>query len=144
MLAPNGWSHSVEHVFDHQREPNWEPPQRVGHRCRSHSFQYCCLHEEGGGIAGGGKGREAVGEGRLKRQVLLDQLARASSTEPTVDLVIRETMVPRISPSMRRAIEGVQYIADHLRAEDVDFSVSLLTLPFLSEFLNFLMNLKWF
>ncbi|XP_064777904.1 neuronal acetylcholine receptor subunit alpha-4b [Oncorhynchus masou masou] len=28
-----------------------------------------------------------------------------------------------ISPSMRRAIEGVQYIADHLRAEDADFSV---------------------
>uniref|UniRef100_A0A4W5K994 Cholinergic receptor, nicotinic, alpha 4b n=1 Tax=Hucho hucho TaxID=62062 RepID=A0A4W5K994_9TELE len=67
--------------------------KRVGHRCRSHSFQYCCLHEEGGGVAGGGKGREAVGEGRLKRQVLLDQLARASSTEPTVGLVIRETMV---------------------------------------------------
>uniref|UniRef100_A0A674D251 Cholinergic receptor, nicotinic, alpha 4b n=1 Tax=Salmo trutta TaxID=8032 RepID=A0A674D251_SALTR len=123
ILSPNGRSHSVEHVFDHQREPNWEPPQRVGHRCRSHSFQYCCLHEEGGGVAGGGKGREAVGEGRLKRQVLLDQIARASSTEPTVDLVIRETMVPRISPSMRRAIEGVQYIADHLRAEDADFSV---------------------
>uniref|UniRef100_A0A8C8JJD9 Cholinergic receptor, nicotinic, alpha 4b n=1 Tax=Oncorhynchus tshawytscha TaxID=74940 RepID=A0A8C8JJD9_ONCTS len=123
ILSPNGRSHSVEHIFDHQRESNWEPPQRVGHRCRSHSFQYCCLHEEGGGVAGGGKGREAVGEGRLKRQVLLDQLARASSTEPTVDLVIRETMVHRISPSMRRAIEGVQYIADHLRAEDADFSV---------------------
>ncbi|XP_029521393.2 neuronal acetylcholine receptor subunit alpha-4b [Oncorhynchus nerka] len=123
ILSPNGRSHSVEHVFDHQRESNWEPPQRVGHRCRSHSFQYCCLHEEGGGVAGGGKGREAGGEGRLKRQVLLDQLARASSTEPTVDLVIRETMVHRISPSMRRAIESVQYIADHLRAEDADFSV---------------------
>uniref|UniRef100_A0A4W5KDF2 Cholinergic receptor, nicotinic, alpha 4b n=1 Tax=Hucho hucho TaxID=62062 RepID=A0A4W5KDF2_9TELE len=63
------------------------------------------------------------------RRVFLDLvprvlfMKRASSTEPTVGLVIRETMVPRISPSMRRAIEGVQYIADHLRAEDADFSV---------------------
>uniref|UniRef100_A0A8C6WYK2 Cholinergic receptor, nicotinic, alpha 4b n=1 Tax=Neogobius melanostomus TaxID=47308 RepID=A0A8C6WYK2_9GOBI len=31
--------------------------------------------------------------------------------------------VPSISPALLRAIEGVQYIADHLRAEDADFSV---------------------
>uniref|UniRef100_A0A3B4UNP0 Cholinergic receptor, nicotinic, alpha 4b n=1 Tax=Seriola dumerili TaxID=41447 RepID=A0A3B4UNP0_SERDU len=34
-----------------------------------------------------------------------------------------DTMVATISPAMQRAIEGVQYIADHLRAEDADFSV---------------------
>ncbi|XP_062248967.1 neuronal acetylcholine receptor subunit alpha-4-like isoform X2 [Platichthys flesus] len=34
-----------------------------------------------------------------------------------------DTTVPAISPAMQRAIEGVQYIADHLRAEDADFSV---------------------
>ncbi|XP_060930868.1 neuronal acetylcholine receptor subunit alpha-4-like isoform X2 [Limanda limanda] len=35
----------------------------------------------------------------------------------------QNTKVPAISPAMQRAIEGVQYIADHLRAEDADFSV---------------------
>uniref|UniRef100_A0A8D0DGY5 Cholinergic receptor, nicotinic, alpha 4b n=1 Tax=Sander lucioperca TaxID=283035 RepID=A0A8D0DGY5_SANLU len=33
------------------------------------------------------------------------------------------TLVSTISPAMQRAIEGVQYVADHLRAEDADFSV---------------------
>lgn len=31
----------------------------------------------------------------------------------------------QLSPSLMRALEGVQYIADHLRADDLDFSVSL-------------------
>uniref|UniRef100_A0A673BD71 Cholinergic receptor, nicotinic, alpha 4b n=1 Tax=Sphaeramia orbicularis TaxID=375764 RepID=A0A673BD71_9TELE len=35
----------------------------------------------------------------------------------------QDTVVPTISPAMQHAIEGVQYIADHLRAEDADFSV---------------------
>uniref|UniRef100_A0A8C5DZ66 Neuronal acetylcholine receptor subunit alpha-2-like n=1 Tax=Gouania willdenowi TaxID=441366 RepID=A0A8C5DZ66_GOUWI len=35
----------------------------------------------------------------------------------------KDTVIPTVSPSMQRAIEGVQYIADHLRAEDTDFSV---------------------
>lgn len=30
-----------------------------------------------------------------------------------------------LSPSVIRALEGVHYIADHLRAEDADFSVSI-------------------
>ncbi|CAB1336880.1 unnamed protein product [Coregonus sp. 'balchen'] len=118
ILAPNRWSHSVEHVFDHQREPNQEPPQMTEHHCRSRSF-----NKEGCGAAVGGKGRGAVGGGRLKRQILLDHLGRASSTEPTMALGTWETVIPTISPSMRRAIEGVQYIADHLRAEDADFLV---------------------
>ncbi len=29
-----------------------------------------------------------------------------------------------LSPSVLQALEGVHYIADHLRAEDADFSVS--------------------
>lgn len=29
-----------------------------------------------------------------------------------------------LSPALARAVEGVQYIADHLKAEDKDFSVS--------------------
>uniref|UniRef100_A0A8C4IPD5 Neuronal acetylcholine receptor subunit alpha-4 n=1 Tax=Dicentrarchus labrax TaxID=13489 RepID=A0A8C4IPD5_DICLA len=35
----------------------------------------------------------------------------------------QDRVAPTISPAMQRAIEGVQYIADHLRAEDDDFSV---------------------
>uniref|UniRef100_A0A667YBZ0 Cholinergic receptor, nicotinic, alpha 4b n=1 Tax=Myripristis murdjan TaxID=586833 RepID=A0A667YBZ0_9TELE len=35
----------------------------------------------------------------------------------------KDAIVPTISPAMQRAIEGVQYIADHLKAEDADFSV---------------------
>uniref|UniRef100_A0A667Y402 Cholinergic receptor, nicotinic, alpha 4b n=1 Tax=Myripristis murdjan TaxID=586833 RepID=A0A667Y402_9TELE len=34
----------------------------------------------------------------------------------------KDAIVPTISPAMQRAIEGVQYIADHLKAEDADFS----------------------
>uniref|UniRef100_A0A8C3AFK2 Cholinergic receptor, nicotinic, alpha 4b n=1 Tax=Cyclopterus lumpus TaxID=8103 RepID=A0A8C3AFK2_CYCLU len=34
-----------------------------------------------------------------------------------------DTIIPTISPAVQRAIEGVQYVADHLRAEDADFSV---------------------
>lgn len=29
-----------------------------------------------------------------------------------------------LSPALTQAVEGVQYIADHLKAEDTDFSVS--------------------
>lgn len=114
------------------------PPQRTEHHYRS--FQYCCLNKEWGGAAVYGKGRWALGGGRVKRQVLLDHLGRATSTEPSMALGTWETMFPTILPSMRRAIEGVQYIADHLKAEDIDFLVSLLTLPFLSEPLNFCKN----
>uniref|UniRef100_A0A3B5BM97 Neuronal acetylcholine receptor subunit alpha-2-like n=1 Tax=Stegastes partitus TaxID=144197 RepID=A0A3B5BM97_9TELE len=35
----------------------------------------------------------------------------------------QDTVTPTISPAMQQAIDGVQYIADHLRAEDADFSV---------------------
>ncbi|XP_037667477.1 neuronal acetylcholine receptor subunit alpha-4 isoform X1 [Choloepus didactylus] len=31
---------------------------------------------------------------------------------------------PALSPALSRAVEGVQYIADHLRAEDADFSTA--------------------
>ncbi|KAM4610652.1 LOW QUALITY PROTEIN: neuronal acetylcholine receptor subunit alpha-4-like [Polymixia lowei] len=111
-LAPNGHSHSAEHTCDHQREL----PQRAGHRCRSSSFQYCCLHDEETGVTGMA--------GRLRKQVLTDQVAETSATEPAKDSSTQlDFTMPAISPAMQQAIEGVQYIADHLRAEDADFSV---------------------
>uniref|UniRef100_A0A6Q2Y6H0 Cholinergic receptor, nicotinic, alpha 4b n=1 Tax=Esox lucius TaxID=8010 RepID=A0A6Q2Y6H0_ESOLU len=94
--------------------------KRPPHHCQSNRFKYRCVHEEGGGAPVAGTG---IGERRLKRQALLERLIGASFTEPSLDLETQETMVPTISPSLRSAIEGVQYIADHLRAEDADFSV---------------------
>lgn len=112
-LAPNGRSLSVEHMFDHQKEG----PQRAGHRCRSSSFQYCCLHDEGAGVT-----RIAGG---VKKHHSTDDLAETITAESTKDMSTQQdTVVSTISPAVQRAIEGVQYIADHLRAEDADFSVS--------------------
>ncbi|KAM3871827.1 neuronal acetylcholine receptor subunit alpha-4-like [Diretmus argenteus] len=105
-LAPNGRSLSVEHMCDLQREL----PQRTGYRCRSRSFQYCCLHDEGTGAKGMA--------GRVK--ALADTLSAEPSKDPSAQ---QDPTAPSISPAMQRAIEGVQYIADHLRAEDADFSV---------------------
>ncbi|XP_042348144.1 neuronal acetylcholine receptor subunit alpha-4b [Plectropomus leopardus] len=118
-LAPNGRSHSEEQVCDQQKEL----PQRAGNRCRSRSFQYCCLHDEGPGLV--------ALAGWVKKQALTDNLAEPITAESTKDACTQqETVVPTISPTiptispaMQRAIEGVQYVADHLRAEDADFSV---------------------
>ncbi|KAM6982931.1 neuronal acetylcholine receptor subunit alpha-4b [Tautogolabrus adspersus] len=111
-LAPNGRSHSVEQMCDHQKEL----PLRVGHRCRSRSFQYCCLHDEGSGVIG------IIGQ--VKKQSPSDQLTETLTAGNMRDASTQQdTVVTTISPAMQRAIEGVQYIADHLRAEDADFSV---------------------
>ncbi|XP_044208911.1 neuronal acetylcholine receptor subunit alpha-2-like [Thunnus albacares] len=110
-LAQNGRSLSEEQMCDQKREP----PQRTGHRCRSRSFQYCCLHNEGPGTTGIA--------GRMK-QAFTDHLAETLTKESTKDTnTEQDAIVPTISPAVQRAIEGVQYIADHLRAEDADFSV---------------------
>uniref|UniRef100_A0A3P8YGD1 Cholinergic receptor, nicotinic, alpha 4b n=1 Tax=Esox lucius TaxID=8010 RepID=A0A3P8YGD1_ESOLU len=111
--------HGLEKACDGTRQ-NQVCHQRAQHHCQSNRFKYRCVHEEGGGAPVAGTG---IGERRLKRQALLERLIGASFTEPSLDLETQETMVPTISPSLRSAIEGVQYIADHLRAEDADFSV---------------------
>ncbi|KAI3357162.1 hypothetical protein L3Q82_015623, partial [Scortum barcoo] len=111
-LAPNGRSLSVEQMCNQQKEL----PQRAEHLCRSRSFQYCCLHDEGPGVI--------RMTGRVKKQAPTDHKAETQTAASTKDASTQQdTMAPTISPAMRRAIEGVQYIADHLRAEDADFSV---------------------
>lgn len=58
-------------------------------------------------------------------------------TVPRVDTTQRSTKADStisdsaflLSPSIIRALEGVHYIADHLRAEDADFSVSISERP---------------
>uniref|UniRef100_A0A3Q3QC94 Cholinergic receptor, nicotinic, alpha 4b n=1 Tax=Monopterus albus TaxID=43700 RepID=A0A3Q3QC94_MONAL len=111
-LAPNGRSISVEQMCDQQTKL----VQRAGHLCRSHSFHYCCLHNNGPGVVGFA--------GQVKKQALAKHVGETLTAESTKDASTQhDIMVPTISPAMQRAIEGVQYIADHLRAEDGDFSV---------------------
>uniref|UniRef100_A0A8C5DXI6 Neuronal acetylcholine receptor subunit alpha-2-like n=1 Tax=Gouania willdenowi TaxID=441366 RepID=A0A8C5DXI6_GOUWI len=109
-LALNGRSHSVEQVSLQQTQI----PQRAGHQCRSRSFQNCCLHDD-----------RVIGLTQSeKKTVSNDQLAKNVIKESSKDASTQQdTVIPTVSPSMQRAIEGVQYIADHLRAEDTDFSV---------------------
>ncbi|KAG7520949.1 neuronal acetylcholine receptor subunit alpha-2-like [Solea senegalensis] len=111
-LAPNGRSVSVEQMCNQQKELS----KGVGHQCRSRSFQYCCLHDEGPGVI-----RITA---RVKKQTTKDHLTETITAESTKNSTTQQdNIVPAISPAMQRAVEGVQYIADHLRAEDEDFSV---------------------
>ncbi|XP_075882689.1 neuronal acetylcholine receptor subunit alpha-4b isoform X2 [Nelusetta ayraudi] len=112
-LAPNGRSFSAEHMFDKQKEA---PHTAPGHRCRSRSFQYCCLHDEGP--------RLDKTTDSLKTKASTDHPTETETAEATKDTsALQENSYLVISPAMQRAIDGVQYIADHLRAEDTDFSV---------------------
>ncbi|XP_030221600.1 LOW QUALITY PROTEIN: neuronal acetylcholine receptor subunit alpha-2-like [Gadus morhua] len=88
------------------------------HRCRSGSFQFCCLHDDEAAPAraGGATGRS--------RNPALKEPAAEGAPEPGKEAGLRPDLgVSVLSPAVQRAIEGVQYIADHLRAEDADFSV---------------------
>ncbi|XP_011474999.1 neuronal acetylcholine receptor subunit alpha-2 isoform X1 [Oryzias latipes] len=107
-LARNGRSLSVEQMCGKQGQP----PQRSAHRCRSQSFQYCCLHNDG--AAG------FTGQTNKTPEQLTETLAAEFAKDASTQL---DNMAPIVSPAMQRAIEGVQYIADHLRAGDADFSV---------------------
>uniref|UniRef100_A0A8C7ZAJ8 Cholinergic receptor, nicotinic, alpha 4b n=1 Tax=Oryzias sinensis TaxID=183150 RepID=A0A8C7ZAJ8_9TELE len=78
------------------------------HRCRSQSFQYCCLHNDG--AAG------FTGQTNKTPEQLTETLAAEFAKDASTQL---DNMAPIVSPAMQRAIEGVQYIADHLRAGDV-------------------------
>ncbi|KAG9352991.1 hypothetical protein JZ751_017567 [Albula glossodonta] len=102
-----------------------ELPQGVA-RCRSRSIQYCCLHEESSQSSGPQrhpqtKEASCGSPSSYKCPAYLEPAA--SSARPTKVLSTREQHHFLMSPSMKLAIEGVQYIADHLRAEDADFSV---------------------
>ncbi|KAJ3586882.1 hypothetical protein NHX12_013274 [Muraenolepis orangiensis] len=113
MLVQNGRSLSAEHVSNDRSALSAD-----GHRCRSGSFQFCCLHDEATAGPGGGA------SGRTRKMVSKDSKAEGSPTESGKESELRQDPgVSLLSPAVQRAIEGVQYIADHLRAEDTDFSV---------------------
>ncbi|KAG7471977.1 hypothetical protein MATL_G00103700 [Megalops atlanticus] len=113
-----------------------EPPQRAA-RCRSRSIQYCCLHEETSQSNSQSSGKcsrsptfqhhPLTQETSCDRQPLCKCQALPETTappgRPSKVCGADEQQLFLMSPSMKLAIEGVQYIADHLRAEDADFSV---------------------
>ncbi|CAG6021095.1 unnamed protein product [Menidia menidia] len=107
-LSQNGRSLSVEHMCNQQKEL----PGRSGHLCRSHSFQYCCLHNDG------------IISGKVKTFAPTELLPESQTAKANKETHVQcDAVIPTISPAVQRAIEGVQYIADHLKAEDADFSV---------------------
>ncbi|XP_036915964.1 neuronal acetylcholine receptor subunit alpha-4 isoform X2 [Sturnira hondurensis] len=106
-----------------------------GVRCRSRSVQYCISQDEAASQA---EGPAAGSPGSLKAPWAgLPPSAQASSCtcrrkelpvgSPAATSKARGSKAPPrpppLSPALTRAVEGVHYIADHLKAEDTDFSV---------------------
>uniref|UniRef100_A0A8C5YQB8 Cholinergic receptor nicotinic alpha 4 subunit n=2 Tax=Marmota marmota marmota TaxID=9994 RepID=A0A8C5YQB8_MARMA len=121
---------SVQHMSSpHEAEEG-------GIRCRSRSIQYCVPRD---GAASQADGQMAGSLSSLKAHSAElpppDQLSPCKCTckkdpsvvSPVTVLKAHSTAVPPrhlpLSPALTRAVEGVQYIADHLKAEDTDFSV---------------------
>ncbi|XP_039720727.1 neuronal acetylcholine receptor subunit alpha-4 isoform X1 [Pteropus medius] len=110
-------------------------PARAGEggvRCRSRSIQYCVPRDEGDGQMAGSPASLKAPPAELPPP---DQASpcrctcrkEPSTGSPNTVLKAHGTKAaPRhlpLSPALTRAVEGVQYIADHLKAEDTDFSV---------------------
>ncbi|KAL0595824.1 Neuronal acetylcholine receptor subunit alpha-4 [Plecturocebus cupreus] len=105
-------------------------------RCRSRSIQYCAPRDdaapEADGLAVGALASHKAHSAELPPP---DQASPCKcrcrkeppSTSLSATLKARSTkaLPPHLplSPALTRAVEGVQYIADHLKAEDTDFSV---------------------
>ncbi|XP_024415354.2 neuronal acetylcholine receptor subunit alpha-4 isoform X2 [Desmodus rotundus] len=106
-----------------------------GVRCRSRSVQYCVPQD---GAASQADGPRAGSPRSLKASwARLPPPAQASSCtcrckeppsgSPKATFKAHGSKAPPrpppLSPALTRAVEGVHYIADHLKAEDADFSV---------------------
>nr|XP_020029312.1 neuronal acetylcholine receptor subunit alpha-4 [Castor canadensis] len=107
-----------------------------GVRCRSRSIQYSVPRDSPASLADSHPaGSPASLKASLAKVPPPDQPSPCKCTckEPspvspvTTVLEARGTKAPPrhlpLSPALTRAVEGVQYIADHLKAEDTDFSV---------------------
>ncbi|XP_038145792.1 neuronal acetylcholine receptor subunit alpha-4b [Cyprinodon tularosa] len=109
-LALNGRSQSAEQMCNQHEQVS----PRSEHICRSQSFKYRCFHNDG--VLGSPRQvQEMVSEQHLTKTATAVSTKEASTQQ--------DTQIPAISPAVQQAIEGVQYIADHLKAEDADFSV---------------------
>uniref|UniRef100_A0A803JJQ9 Cholinergic receptor, nicotinic alpha 4 n=1 Tax=Xenopus tropicalis TaxID=8364 RepID=A0A803JJQ9_XENTR len=105
-------------------------------RCRSRSIQYCFLHEDFSQANGQASSSPVAQKGNGNEPQPSSHTSpctcKPKSQEKPVDpsqgaktVNAKEHHVLLMSPSLKLAIEGVHYIADHLRAEDADFSVSI-------------------
>lgn len=102
-------------------------------RCRSRSIQYCYLHEDSSQTNGQSSAspqsqschvQEAQQTPNSQCKCKPKSQEKPSGTSQVTKTVsTKEQHVLLMSPSLKLAIEGVHYIADHLRAEDADFSV---------------------
>ncbi|KAH1182068.1 neuronal acetylcholine receptor subunit alpha-4 isoform X1 [Mauremys mutica] len=103
-------------------------------RCRSRSIQYCYLQEESSQTNGQTNVSPASQRYHLNEKQPQSKpsqckckckknVATSSSEQGTKTLSTKEQHVLLMSPALKLAVEGVHYIADHLRAEDADFSV---------------------
>ncbi|XP_025119623.1 neuronal acetylcholine receptor subunit alpha-4 [Bubalus bubalis] len=104
-----------------------------GVRCRSRSIQYCGPREEAASPAARLVDSSPSSPTKAPSAELPppDQASpckcqcRKKPGAPNAMLKTSSTRAPPLplSPALARAVEGVQYIADHLKAEDTDFSV---------------------
>ncbi|XP_039623339.1 neuronal acetylcholine receptor subunit alpha-4 isoform X1 [Polypterus senegalus] len=118
--------------FQYSLQDNDTPPTVP--RCRSRSIQYYYLNEET--VPSSSSSRSAT----FQQQILKEETAIASDgkcqckklpeSRPAKISNVKHhhqhhqrQRLRVLSPSMKLAIEGVQYIADHLKAEDANFSV---------------------
>ncbi|XP_019365651.1 PREDICTED: neuronal acetylcholine receptor subunit alpha-4 [Gavialis gangeticus] len=103
-------------------------------RCRSRSIQYCYLQESSSQTNGQSSGSPAsqrcrLNEDRSPRKPspckckCKKKEAAGTSGQGTKAHSTKEQPLLLMSPALKLAVEGVHYIADHLRAEDADFSV---------------------
>ncbi|XP_053430687.1 neuronal acetylcholine receptor subunit alpha-4 [Nycticebus coucang] len=105
-------------------------------RCRSRSIQYCILRDDtvsqADGQAASSPASQKAHLAELPPQdkpspckCTCKKKPPTASPEATLKAhCVRPPPQPLpLSPALTRAVEGVQYIADHLKAEDTDFSV---------------------
>ncbi|XP_063104102.1 neuronal acetylcholine receptor subunit alpha-4 isoform X1 [Cavia porcellus] len=106
-----------------------------GIRCRSRSIQYCGPRDGAASQADSPTAVSPTSPKAHSAELPPEQPSPCKCTckkeppvvSPITVLKAHSTKVPPrhlpLSPALTRAVEGVQYIADHLKAEDSDFSV---------------------
>ncbi|XP_045152881.1 neuronal acetylcholine receptor subunit alpha-4 isoform X1 [Echinops telfairi] len=98
-------------------------------RCRSRSIQYSVVRDEAStqanGQAASSPGPTHPAEPAVSQQPspCRCKCKEPAAASPSATLTAKVPHHPALSPALARAVEGVQYIADHLKAEDTDFSV---------------------
>uniref|UniRef100_A0A4W3GYK5 Cholinergic receptor, nicotinic, alpha 4b n=1 Tax=Callorhinchus milii TaxID=7868 RepID=A0A4W3GYK5_CALMI len=98
-----------------EREREWERDREGSAQCHSHSNQYCHLHEDTAQATTNTPQPQAKCSFPKKLSETVLGIQRPPG--PT------HKRAPLLSPRIKVAVDGIQYIADHLRAEDMDFSV---------------------